>query len=352
MFQDHFGIEENPFANTPDPQYLFMSPNHKEALAHLVYGVNGQSGFVLLTGEIGIGKTTLCRYLADNMPQGVEFALCVNPRQSEAELLETICDEMNITVHGSRSRVKDLTDSLNAYLLDVNARGGRAVVIIDEAQNLGFDQLEQVRLLTNLETAQRKLLQIILVGQPELKDRIDEPDLVQLSQRITARYHLPPMSIDDVENYIRHRLNVAGLADEIFSPEALNVIRQHARGVPRLINSICERCMLGAYAGGRYRIDGNLAERSAQEVLGHWQPASRAPSVIAVLVAAIVFVAGIAYVALDPNRLELIPQISNSETVRGWRDTVRQWPGIGGLFTDPTGSRDLPSTSDIPSPES
>jgi len=354
MFQDHFGISENPFANTPDPRYLFMSPSHKEALAHLVYGVNGESGFVLLTGEIGTGKTTLCRYLADHIPQGVELALCVNPRQSEAELLETICDEINITVHGSRSRVKDLTDSINAYLLDVNARGGRAVVIIDEAQNLGFAQLEQVRLLTNLETAKRKLLQIILVGQPELKTRIEQPDLVQLSQRITARYHLPPMGDHETDAYIRHRLRVAGLGNEVFSDEALTVIRESVRGVPRLINSVCERCLLGAYAKGAHGVDAALARQSVREVLGDWRPASRWPSVLASAAAIVVVALGIGYLALDPHNLGLMPAATRTETVQTWRGHASDWPLIGRLFVEErpaTEDTDAPELPPVPQPE-
>ncbi|MEQ8665979.1 MAG: AAA family ATPase [Rhodospirillales bacterium] len=333
MFQEHFGISENPFANTPDPDFLFMSSRHKEALAHLVYGVNGESGFVLLTGEIGTGKTTLCRYLAENMPDGVELALCINPRRSEVELLDSICDEMGITVHGDRSKVKDLTDSINAYLLDVHARGDHAVLMIDEAQNLGFEQLEQVRLLTNLETAERKLLQIILVGQPELRDRIAESDLVQLSQRITARYHLTPMERDEAEAYILHRLDVAGLSEDIFDKEAIALIYRASGGVPRLINSICERCLLGAYANGTKTIDANLAMRSADEVLGKpVQPDRPAPRRRLWLAACAAMVLVGAFVTLDPLRWSLVPGLSESPAIKTARDEIREWPLVGSLF--------------------
>ena len=333
MFQQYFGINENPFANTPDPDFLFMSARHKEALAHLVYGVNGESGFVLLTGEIGTGKTTLCRYLADNMPDGAELALCINPRRSEIELLDSICDEMGISVHGDRNRVKDLTDSINAYLLDVHARGGHAVLMIDEAQNLGFEQLEQIRLLTNLETAERKLLQIILVGQPELRDRIAEADLIQLSQRITARYHLAPMAHDEADAYIRHRLSVAGMSDDVFSPGAVDVIYRASGGVPRLINSICERCLLGAYANSVKTVDADLASRSAAEVMGT-TPAVEPERpkrwwLIALSAAALVF---ILFVVFDPLRLSLVPGLSEAQPITEVRDQIRQWPVIGQMF--------------------
>lgn len=192
MFQAFFGIEENPFSNTPDPRYFFKSGRHLEALAHLMYGVRGNSGFVLLTGEVGTGKTTVCRHLVEQLPDNVDLALCVNPRLNEAELLATICDELGIAYSVSPDSVKALLDVLNRRLLYGHARGRRAVLIIDEAQHLSVPVLEQVRLLTNLETSDTKLLQIILVGQPELKTLLDGDNLRQLTQRITARYHLDP----------------------------------------------------------------------------------------------------------------------------------------------------------------
>lgn len=332
MFHDHFGISENPFANTPDPDFLFMSTRHKEALAHLVYGVNGESGFVLLTGGIGTGKTTLCRYLADHMPDGVEFALCINPRRSEAELLESICDEMGISVHGDRNKVKDLTDSINVYLLDLHARGGRAVLIIDEAQNLEFAQLEQVRLLTNLETSARKLLQIILVGQPELKDRLDQPDLVNLSQRITARYHLTAMNSNEVNAYIVHRLSVAGFVHEVFTPAAVDIIFQATNGVPRLVNSICERCMLGAYALGITIVDAELARESATEVLG--TPAVKpteskgSPQRIVVFAAVLLLIAFGVLLPLQASDAPAIDQV---------RALAEDWPLVGQLLLGTSG---------------
>ena len=207
MFREYFGIEENPFSNTPDPSYLFLSERHQEALAHLQYGVNGTSGFVLLTGEVGTGKTTVSRCLVEQLPDNIDLALCLNPRLNEVELLATICDELAIKRETcAPDSVKDHMDALNRHLLKRHADGRRVVLIIDEAQNLSTSLLEQVRLLTNLETASTKLLQIILIGQPELRDILSRNDMRQLNQRITARYHLDPMTRAEADKYIRHRL--------------------------------------------------------------------------------------------------------------------------------------------------
>ena len=344
MFRDFFGIEKNPFSNTPDPEFLFMSPSHKEALAHLIYGVEGNSGFVLLTGEVGTGKTTLCRYLADNAPENADLALCINPRLTEVELLASICDDVGVGHLGSRYSVKELTDSINRHLLDVHARGRRAVLVIDEAQNLGFNALEQVRLLTNLEAADTKLLQIILIGQPELRDIVEKPELRQLSQRITARYHLPPMAPAEVGDYVAHRLRIAGLAPETFSTGAINVIIENARGIPRLINSIGERCLLGAYAADIKTISADLAHAAAREVLGEERvkkPRRLAPVLAGVLVA--ILAAGT--IALDPFGLNLAPAVSQSAAMTTARDRIRQWPGLAWI-DNPCPGPDVPATKD------
>lgn len=333
MFRDHFGIEKNPFSNTPDPDFLFMSPHHKEALAHLIYGVEGNSGFVLLTGEVGTGKTTLCRYLAENVPDNVELALCINPMLTEVELLASICDDMGIRHEGSRYSAKELTDSINRHLLDVHAGGGRAVLVIDEAQNLGFNRLEQVRLLTNLETADTKLLQIILIGQPELKTMVDQPELRQLSQRITARYHLEPMTKAEVRAYIGHRLGVVGLSADIFSGPAIDVINERTRGIPRLINSICERCLLGAYVAGTKTVDARLARAAAAEVLGDGgapEPRRLMPAIAAS--AMILALAGT--LALDPFDMKLLPGVSESPRMIAVRERLRAWPGLSWIAAD------------------
>lgn len=268
MYREFFGIEENPFSNTPDPKYVYLSKRHSEALAHLVFGVQGGNGFVLLTGEVGTGKTTLCRYMSEQMSDDVKLALCLNPRISEIDLLATICEELGVDIAGLQPSIKTLTAALNIFLLDFYATGGRAVVIIDEAQNLSFELLEQVRLLTNLETSRNKLLQIILIGQTELRDHIDQFSLRQLSQRISARYHLEPMDQQETENYILHRTEIAGLPDDLFTEEVLHEIYASTRGIPRLINSVCERCLLGAYASGQAVITKQLAAAAAIETLG------------------------------------------------------------------------------------
>ena len=268
MFRNHFGIKENPFSNTPDPSYLFMSKRHLEALAHLTYGVRGGGGFVLLTGEVGTGKTTICRCLIERLPDDVDLALCVNPPYSEAELLATICDELGVTHSGDPGGVKELMDALNGYLLGVHAKGRRAVLIIDEAQNLEPRLLEQVRLLTNLETSTTKLLQIILIGQPELRELLARNEMRQLTQRISARYHLEPLTRGESRNYILHRMRVAGLATNVFQSDALDKISVLSKGIPRLINSICERCLLGAYAKGEHGVDVTIARAAGKEVLG------------------------------------------------------------------------------------
>ena len=342
MYHDFFGIDENPFSNTPDPKYLFMSPRHKEALAHLIYGVEGDSGFVLLTGEVGTGKTTLCRYLSENLPDNVEMALCINPRLSEAELLASICDDFGIHTEGSMSSVKNLTDSINAYLLDLYARGGRAVLIIDEAQNLQFEMLEQVRLLTNLETSHNKLLQIILIGQTELKDYLEQPRLRQLSQRITARYHLDPMNVHESRDYVAHRIHVSGLDQNVFKSGAITEICTQSRGIPRLINSISERCLLGAYANEQESVNRNLAREAAEEVLGKATPSPK-PALLVVLAALLVSAMGLIFIAVNPLGFTLPSQVSQSTAVVWVRSKLETSPVIAPYIRDTPRSPD-PST--------
>lgn len=345
MYRNFFGIEERPFFNTPDPQFLYMSTRHKEALAHLIYGIESGGGFVLLTGEVGTGKTTLSRYLAENLPDNVDLALCVNPRLTEAELLANICDDMGIYVSGSRTSIKDLTDAINRHLLAIHGIGRSAAVIIDEAQNLSFELLEQVRLLTNLETAQKKLLQVILIGQPELKQMLDQPNLRQMSQRITARYHLEPLSNREIGLYIAHRAGVAGLADGTFSTGAVAEIAAASDGIPRLINNICERCLLGAYAQGTRTVHADLARKAVGEVLGDdkFKPRRSMVAPLAVTLA----IAGLALftVILDPWDRKLAPGMSNSPMVAALRREIATWPGFGRLFPDLHGEQ-APSPGD------
>jgi general secretion pathway protein A len=279
MYAPFFGLKREPFSIAPDPRFLFMSEAHREALAHLLYGLGGGGGFVLLTGEIGAGKTTVCRCFLDQVPAHCDVAYVFNPKLGVTELLQTVCDEFHIAVPPGTSTVKGYVDALNAFLLAAHAAGRHSVLIIDEAQSLSPEVLEQLRLLTNLETAERKLLQIILIGQPELRQMLARPELEQLAQRVIARYHLPALSEAETAQYIRHRLAVAGLAREMpFDGRALARIHALCHGVPRRINLLADRALLGGYAGGKAKVDRRIVDQAAREVFGDQpQPASRRP---------------------------------------------------------------------------
>ncbi|MCW5659684.1 MAG: AAA family ATPase, partial [Burkholderiaceae bacterium] len=270
MYAAHFGLKREPFSIAPDPRYLFMSERHREALAHLLYGVRGGGGFVLLTGEIGAGKTTVCRCFLEQVPKRTNVAYIFNPKLTALELLQSVCEEFRITVQardGGAPTLKDHVDALNEYLLRTHATAQNSVLIIDEAQNLSADVLEQLRLLTNLETNERKLLQIILIGQPELRDMLARPELEQLAQRVVARFHLDPLAEDETAHYIKHRLSVAGMSGLIpFDRDARHRIFELTRGVPRRINLLCDRALLGAYASGRQRVDRAIVDKAASEV--------------------------------------------------------------------------------------
>jgi general secretion pathway protein A len=269
MYLSFFGLNEKPFAITPDPRYLYLSERHAEALAHLLYGINEAGGFVQLTGEVGTGKTTIVRSLLAQTPKNAEIALILNPKMTAPEFLLTICEELGIGVPDSATEsLKDLVDILSGYLLRAHAGGRRVVVVVDEAQNLAPTVLEQVRLLTNLETNTRKLLQIILIGQPELRELLGRNELRQLAQRITGRYHLNPLTNAETIAYVRHRLRVAGATSDIFSPPALAEVHRLAVGVPRVINVVCDRALLGAYSMDRHRGTSNLVRNAASEVFG------------------------------------------------------------------------------------
>src|SRR5271165_87555 len=269
MYLSFFGLSEKPFAITPDPRYLYLSERHAEALAHLLYGINEAGGFIQLTGEVGTGKTTVVRTLLSRLPQHADVAVILNPRITPAEFLLTICEELGVGVADSdRDSVKQMVDALNRRLLEAHAEGRRIIVIVDEAQNLSADVLEQVRLLTNLETPAQKLLQIILIGQPELRDLLERTDLRQLAQRITGRYHLSPLDAVDTRAYVRHRLRVAGVATEIFTAGALSEVHRLSAGIPRVINVCCDRALLGAYTQEQRKITAGLMRRAAGEVYG------------------------------------------------------------------------------------
>ena len=279
LYGPWFGLQREPFSIAPDPRALFMSERHREALAHLLYGVQGGGGFVLLTGEIGAGKTTVSRCFLEQVPPQCQVAYVFNPRQTVDELLASVCQEFGLEsgpeAPPGRS-VKVQVDALNTFLLASHAQGRSSVLIIDEAQALSADVLEQLRLLTNLETHERKLLQIVLIGQPELRTMVARPGLEQLAQRIIARYHLGPLSAPDTARYVQHRLSVAGLGGPSpFDAAALKRVYQRSGGVPRRINLLCDRALLGAYAMGRRVVDAAIVARAAAEVEG--EPVAVAP---------------------------------------------------------------------------
>uniref|UniRef100_UPI00293D8EE7 ExeA family protein n=1 Tax=Janthinobacterium sp. TaxID=1871054 RepID=UPI00293D8EE7 len=282
MYTPFFQLKQAPFSIAPDPRYLFLSERHREALAHLLYGVGGGGGFVLLTGEIGAGKTTVCRCFIEQIPAHCKLAYIFNPKLSVDELLLSVCEEFGIAA--PQGGVKKHVDAINAYLLASHAQGLNNVLIIDEAQNLSADVLEQLRLLTNLETSERKLLQIILIGQPELRAMLARPELEQLAQRVIARYHLGPLSEEETAGYVRHRLAVAGTQAAPFAGRVLRRIHRLSHGVPRRINLLCDRALLGAYVENRREVTRAILDQAAAEVFapgGARRGAGRWPSVLA-----------------------------------------------------------------------
>lgn len=267
MYLDYFGLSAPPFSIATDPHFLYLSAKHREALAHLVFSTTHTGGFVVLTGEIGAGKTTLCRHFLDSIHDQAEVAFIFNPRVAARELLAAICKEFHIPLPGGKKNsLTSLTEALNHRLLEIHSAGKQALLVIDEAQNLSEDLLEQIRLLTNLETAEAKLLQIILIGQPQLQTLLRSPQLVQLSQRIVARYHLAPLSPPEVADYIRHRLAVAGTRETLFTPRAVRQVARLSQGVPRLVNVICDRALLGAYVGEQRKITPHIVNQAAAEI--------------------------------------------------------------------------------------
>lgn len=265
MYTSHYGLADSPFSIAPDPRYLFMSQQHREALAHLMYSIRGEGGFVLLTGEVGAGKTTLCRCFLEQLPAHCDVAFVINPKLTVPELLATLCEELRIALpaeHGNKACI----DLINKHLLAAHAQGRTTLLIIDEAQNLSDEVLEQVRLLTNLETHECKLLHIILLGQPELRDKLARPELRQLSQRIVARYHLGPLQRDEIAPYIRHRLSVAGSHLDLFPPAVMRLLFACSGGVPRKLNVLCDRALLGCYAQGKPHVDRATVRQAAREV--------------------------------------------------------------------------------------
>jgi general secretion pathway protein A len=285
MYAEHFGLNEKPFSISPDPRYLYMSRLHADALAHLLYGIVESGGFIQLTGEVGTGKTTLIRSVLEQLPDKTEIALILNPDLSKREFLQAICQELGVPFAANDS-AKALVDRLNGKLLRAHAEDRRVVLIVDEAQTMSPELLEQVRLLTNLETVKKKLLQIILIGQPELRDLLGRPEMRQIAQRITGRYHLEPLSAADTALYVEHRIKVAGGRPEVFSKRAVRKLFRLSRGIPRLINVIADRALLAAYSRDTSRIDARLVRLAAAEVFGRsaamrWWPLAAAACALA-----------------------------------------------------------------------
>jgi general secretion pathway protein A len=303
MYEAFFGLKENPFTLSPDPRYLYLSPQHREALNCLIYGIHEKKGFMVITGGIGTGKTTLCRSLLAGLDNSVATALIFNPALSDLDLLKTINQEFGIRMGRGRGTKKRYLDALNTFLMQNFAAGGNAVLLIDEAQNLPHGVMEQIRMLSNLETVQEKLIQIILLGQPELLRLLALPSLRQLNERITVRYDLKPLAREDVQHYVEHRITTAGGADVIFDPGGCGRIYRASRGIPRRINAICDRALLVAYGKDLRTVDRRIVRTAIRDIgpgyLTDTGPGGTRRIVIrimaAVLMAAVLLLAGYGY---------------------------------------------------------
>ncbi len=328
MYYKYFGLDGPPFSITPDPKFVYFSERHQEALAHLLYGVGqgGGGGFVQLTGEVGTGKTTLCRLLLEEVPESVHPALILNPVLGPRELIATVCEELGID-YPKRATRKALLDLLNRRLLEIHAAGGRAVLVVDEAQNLSPQALEQIRLLTNLETASAKLLQIILIGQPELRRLLDQRALRQIAQRITARYHLEPLAAPETAAYVRHRLAIAGAARNPFTPRGLAELHRQSGGIPRLVNIIADRALLAAFTEGREKAGSATVRQAAFEV--HGQRRTLRPRIApaaAVLLALATGVAGVYWAGgRDYLPWEGKTAVADLPATDAWAAAARYW---------------------------
>ena len=268
MYTRYFGLTEKPFAIAPNPRYLYMSELHREAMAHLLYGISSEGCIILLTGDVGTGKTTVCRCLIDQLPESTDIAMIFNPKLTIMDLFMTICEELKIPINEAAPTVKTYVDLLNVYLLKAHAGGRNTALIIDEAQNLDIEILEQLRLLTNLETNTNKLLQIVLIGQPELRQILADPQLSQINQRVTTRYHLGALQLADIDNYIQHRIAIAGgnTRNALFSKGAIKYVAKFSQGIPRVINLLCDHALLGAYADNQDHVSLAVMKKAAREL--------------------------------------------------------------------------------------
>ncbi len=341
MYESFYGLSERPFAITPNPRFVYLSQRHQDALAHLLYGVGtgGSGGFVQLTGEVGTGKTTLCRLVLEQVPDNTRVALILNPMLSPPELLHAICAELEIDTSDAGDSLQKLQDRLNRYLLERHAEGERVVLMIDEAQNMSREALEQVRLLTNLETATDKLLQIILLGQPELRALLARNELRQLAQRITARYHLDPLNRSETEQYVRHRLAVAGAPRCPFSRDALKALYEASDGVPRLINIIADRALMAGYAHEMDRINARVVRGAAREIAGEqWQEGTGwLRGALAAVVVSVVLAGGgsLGWMMLqagdttqDTSRPAWVSMLADADRDSAWSEMASLWSGM------------------------
>lgn len=310
MYLSYFGLDAPPFSIVPDHRAMYMSHSHREAVAHLLYALNQSGGFVQLTGEVGTGKTTVSRYILANLPDDVDVALLLNPRITEKEMLETICDELGIKYAKAASQ-KDLISKLNDYLLKAHSNGRKTVLIIDEAQNLSREVLEQIRLLTNLETSTEKLLQIVLIGQPELTHTLQRHDLRQLSQRIVGRFKLEPLNKEETKAYIEHRLKVCGVEKPLFTDAAISRVHKFSKGIPRVINILCDRALLGAFGQSKDKVDRPMISQAGREVLSDWPSQINIEFTKWIKYAGFALIPLIAYAAYEQYGNSLLDQVTD-----------------------------------------
>ncbi len=341
MYEPFYNLTERPFSITPNPRFVFLSQRHQDALAHLLYGVGrgGSGGFVQLTGEVGTGKTTLCRLVLEQVPENTHVALILNPMLSPPELLRAICLELEVNLNGAGESVQALQERLNRFLLERHAEGDGVVLIIDEAQNMSREALEQVRLLTNLETATDKLLQIVLLGQPELRLLLARPELRQLAQRITARYHLDPLNERESEHYIRHRLAVAGAPRCPFTADGLKALFRTTEGVPRLLNIIADRALMAGYAHEVDKIGGRIVREAAREVAGdEWDEGTGwlRGALASVVVVGVLLGGGVlGWMMLnadsepdEQSRPAWVSMLADADAQSAWEEMASLWPGL------------------------